>query len=269
MSKYKFVGDLTCDANSNIVSAKGKKIFDDGRVYEGDFIFEDDNFTLISGTMNLTCGTIIKGDFILKNNNFLFLTKGTKKMPNNDFYEGEFDITANDNFMVKGKLIQHSTGSVCSGNFTCDKMTNSMFLSSGKIIQKCGTSFEGDFELNNNLHFLTKGKIIDLLQNGTVISEGEFVFVNNRHILTKGKFISMSNNITYEGEFELTPRVILKKGKIKYTNDVVQFVDGKMQIILGKIEEGYFEFVNDQHVLIGSQPAIDLGYIIENTGIQV
>ena len=146
-----------------------KKIYDDGSVYEGEFVDGKRNG---KGKYTYADGTVYEGDFIDGN----FNGKGKYTFANGDVYEGDF---IDDKRTGKGKYT-FANGTVYEGDFVDDSFTGK-----GKYSFTNGDVYEGDW-INDKR--TGKGKYT--YANGDVY-EGEFI---DGKRTGKGKFIYQKTN---------------------------------------------------------------------------
>jgi TM2 domain-containing membrane protein YozV len=111
-------------------TAKGKRTYSDGRVYEGDLV--NGKWQHGKGKLTLPDGSVYEGDFVYDE------VQGKAKMtsPDGFVYEGDF---FNSYMHGKGKL-RFPDGSVYEGDFVKRQMTGK-----GNFIFSDGRHYEGDF----------------------------------------------------------------------------------------------------------------------------
>ncbi len=199
---FKFNGEIIYDIDGNVCGAHGKKVFPNGRYYEGEFVWKYDNIILVKGKTVKQNGTICEGDFTT-GNGLTYLSRGKTIFTNGYIHEGEFAIDHNEIHSIFQGKVTTPYGHVLIGKFSCEK--NTSILTQGKIIlknemsptsninQETYVSLEGQFKYINDNHVLIKGKIKygdRMFANDNKIitvrgrtEEGHFTFANNKYTL--------------------------------------------------------------------------------------
>ena len=160
-------------------TAKVKQTFDNGDVYEGDFV--NGNFHG-KGKYTYADGTFYEGDFV----NDKFHGKGKYTAPDGKIFEGDWKdgvfigSSAPSSKPVKGKKT-FDDGSVYEGDLVNGKMHGK-----GKYISTHGFVYEGDFVDDNYVE-----------GSGMVITQVRTTFSLKKPVKIKKKF---DNGDTYEGD---------------------------------------------------------------------
>ncbi len=277
MEKYNFKGVLNYDINGNIVSAKGIQT-SYGNTFEGNFINVNNRLILTKGTFrNHTDKSIHTGEFILVNEKCV-ITNGSIHFKSGQTQRGTFGYNTELThiFLIEGSTIFPS-GMIHTGHFTFHKNKNVLIKGTKQMTN--GKIYEGDFIYDKNVSKLVKGKIIF---TNNKIFEGDFADDGVTCRLITGKVTYPKDHrlkiITLEGKFEyINGKSILTQGKIRYTDDTIDFTNDAITIVKGIIEEGEFKYINKKYVLIPpltpkgplDQTAITIDYLNDTNIIQI
>ena len=211
----------TGEVKNGVPHGKGKVVYVNGDVYEGDFAPINGAFLNGNGRYTHANGSWNEGVF--KDGNFVGGKVRLLKPDGSVGYEGEYS-NGNNNGHGKSTL---ADGSVYVGNFIDGERTGS-----GKLTRPNGTVFDGEFD---NGKFI-RGVVFIKYENGTVYTGG---YVNDKYT-GDGKLL-WPNGDVYEGAFL----------------DSKYHGRGKLTYVSGKVCEG--EFVNGKFVdaATSKSPATD------------
>ena len=194
-SKYKILQkNIDCrinTINAHIVNkdlVRGKIVFNDGEIQEGDLFNYPRGFSLQNGTVIFPEGNnpkMVRGKFSKRTG---FFIEGQIIHGDGDVHEGEFD--RDEGTLKKGRKFEVETGNIYDGEFDIESRN----IINGKIIygpkQKNGVIYkEGVFDIDTE--HLVKGRI---LYTDGQLEEGQFD--KNSGVLMKGKIYK--NGITYK-----------------------------------------------------------------------
>ena len=160
---------------SGIPDGKGKMLFDNGDVYEGDFVFGKEHG---HGVFTWASGDFYEGDFV----NSTFEGQGKLTWTGGDVYEGDF---VNGTRTGKGKLV-FAGGDVYEGDFV-----DGVMAGQGKLTWIRGDVYEGSFvdgHTDKGTLTYANGDVYDgTLVNGVMDGYGVYKWTNGN---------------VYEGYFE-------------------------------------------------------------------